>query len=148
MKDNIELFLSLIAIFISFGAVIYETKHNSKINKLNMESEIYKNIFFKYFIYKIPKAQQNIKNTTSGLTGTNKLETELNKLRHEALFFLYRDEAFYRELCNHLQSLEDYIVRSNNTCMNEAEYNYFFNEVKNSIKNIFNLVMNKYEGLK
>ena len=113
-----------------------------------MEAEIYQKVFFDYLIHKIPKAQQNIKNTSKGLTGTDILEDELNNLRQEALFFLYKDESFYKELCKKLQSLEDKVVKANNKKMDEMQYHIFIDDVKESIKDIYSCVMKKYEGTK
>lgn len=144
--DIIELVLAGLAIIISIIVAVCDFRINCKINRLNMEAEIYQKIFFEYLIHKIPKAQQNIRNTNAGLTGTDLLEDELNNLRQEALFFLYEDEPFYRELCKKLQSIEDRVVNAHNKKMDETQYHIFVDEVKESIKNIYSFVMKKYEG--
>ena len=146
--DAIECVLAAVAIIISIGVAVCDFRINCKINKLNMEAEIYRKIFFDYLINRIPKAQQNIRNTARGLTGTDLLEVELNNLRQEALFFLYKDEAFYKELCKKLQDLEDRVVEANEKIMDEHKYHMFFEDVKKSIKDVYDLVMQKYEGLR
>ncbi|SFQ38037.1 hypothetical protein SAMN02910358_01826 [Lachnospiraceae bacterium XBB1006] len=143
-----DLIFSGLALLISLGVAICDYRINIKINKLNMEAEIYTKVFFKYFIEIIPQAQQNIKNTANGLTGTDMLENGLNDLRKEALFFYYHDEAFYKKLCSKLQSLEDKIIKANNGIMDEVKYHLFSEEVRKDIAGIYTLVMNKYEGLK
>ena len=148
MKEYIELSISAIAILISIIVGVCDFRLNFKLNKINMESEIYQNIFFEHFIHKIQQAQHNIRNTQEGLTGTDALEEELNNLRHEALFFLYKDELFYKKLCGKLQKLEDNVINANNIRMNDEEYSLFFDRLKENIKEIYSLVMNKYEGLR
>lgn len=63
MKEYIELSISAIAILISIIVGVCDFRLNFKLNKINMESEIYQNIFFEHFIHKIPQAQHNIRNT-------------------------------------------------------------------------------------
>lgn len=147
MIEYLELVIAILAIIISIVVGICDFRLNCKLNKLNMESEIYQKIFFDYFIHKIPKAQQNIKNTSNGLTGTSILEEELNNLRQEALFFLYKNEPFYKKLCKKLQLLEDKVVTANEKKMDETKYHMFIDEVTEEIKDIYSLVMNQYEGL-
>lgn len=146
--DIIECMLAAVAIVISIVVAVCDFRINCKINKLNMEAEIYQKVFFDYLINKIPRAQQNIKNTVTGLTGTDLLEEELNNLRQEALFFLYEDEAFYKELCKKLQDLEDTVIKANDKKMDETKYHMFIEDVKESIKDVYVLVMKKYEGLR
>lgn len=146
--ESVNFIISAIAVFISIIVAVCDFRLNCRINRLNMEADIFQKIFFDYLIHKFPEAQQNIKNTPSGLTGTGMLEDELNNLRKDALFFFYHDDVFYSKLCNKLQLLEDKVVRSNDRKMSEIDYHMFTDELKKYITEIYELVMNQYEGIK
>lgn len=65
--DTVTFLLSIIAIIISIGVAITESKRELRMNRLNIEAEYFSQIYKDFLIEKIPKARR-------------RLHFELNKL--------------------------------------------------------------------
>lgn len=107
---NIELILSILAIIISISVAIGEYIWNKKINITNLQSEFYKDIYFKYLMKDIPQARQYIHYNNEELTDVNKLTDVLNSIRQDSLFFKYKDKVFFENIKKQTQELEEHLI--------------------------------------
>lgn len=145
--DVISLVISAVAIGISVIVYNKEKENAGKLNIINLESDIYKEIFFVYLIDKIPNAREKIKYNNKKISNVDSLMLELNNMRKRSLFFKYKDIDFYKQLKSKLQELEDYLVDISNR--SEVEHDDFGKEnekINQHMEQIYRIVMKKYSG--
>lgn len=140
----IELILSIFAIVISIATPVFEFLWNKRASKVNLESELYKDMIRGYLIKKIPEARQYIHYRNNCLDGTDELINVLNNLRRDIIFFKYKDKNYYENLYKLLQNLEDQLVMQKE--LNSDEFVRFFNNMDQKMEEIYAVLMQKYIG--
>ncbi|GKU78001.1 hypothetical protein [Paenibacillus sp. L3-i20] len=137
--------VSIVAIIISIVVAIIQYNTAIGINKMNLKSVYFNEIYMKYLIYEIPNARKYIHITFEGkLTGDDKIRNELNKMRQDSLYYLYNDELFYNKLKHRCQILEDYIIESSTKKMLGEDQTEFNNKLKEELKAIYKIINDKF----
>lgn len=146
MNLNIELVLSIVAIIISLAAIAFEFFGNQRINRVNLRSTYYVEIYNNFLVTKIPEARNKLIYNNNRISNTDELIDVLNDMRRKSLFFKYQDEKFYKKICDLLQSLEDKLVTDGDESLDSDEYCSFTKEVKESIDKIYKMIFDRYTG--
>ena len=82
--------LSIISIIAASGLAVWQIVSTIKINKVNMKSYAYQEIFDKYLIYEIPQNRKYIQFNKKGtFIGPEKLIQTLQNLLRDSLYFRY-----------------------------------------------------------
>ena len=146
--DLAALIIAILALVVSVIVPIIEDRRERKINKINLESEFYKEIYKEHLIKLIPNARKYIGFTESGrLRDTEELREELNKLRQDSLYFLYSDKEYYKELRRLTQGLEDYLINSEEKIYTSIEeQRQVFKEIQKGITELYTHISNNYLG--
>lgn len=147
MTITFELILSVLAILISIGSVMFEYFWNQKINKTNLEADFFRDIYGEFLMKTIPEARNVIHYNNQIVSQTDDLITVLNDIRRSSLFFKYNDKKYYQTLCQKLQLLEDKLVQKTGK-MTDDDYAEFIQEINADIEDIYNIIMKKYVGKK
>ena len=141
--------LSILAITVSIAVVFIEWIKDSRLNRVNLESEYFRDIYKEHLIYGIPKARGYIKfDVEDRLTGIDNMINELQKIRQDSLYFQYNNKDFYCELKVALQALEDYLVNSGGKVFSGEDQSEFYNNLKEGINKIYRIVSKGYLGKK
>lgn len=139
--------LSIISILASIGLTIWQIIENRKINDISIESEYFDYLFKELLLKEIPKSRAQISfDMNSQLINTEALITTLNQIRHSALYFQYTDREFFNQLKTALMDLEDYLVKSDGKQMVGEEQTEFFNNIKEGIIKIYDIMKKKQLG--
>lgn len=146
MNLNIELVLSIIAIIISLVAIAFEFFGNQRINRVNLRSTYYEEIYNGFLVTKIPEARNKLIYNNNRISNTDELIDVLNDMRRKSLFFKYQDEKFYKKICDLLQNLEDKLVTDGDKSLDSDEYCSFTKAVKESIDKIYKTIFDRYTG--
>ena len=146
MNLNIELVLSIIAIIISLVAIAFEFFGNQRINRVNLRSTYYEEIYNGFLVTKIPEARNKLIYNNNRISNTDELIDVLNDMRRKSLFFKYQDEKFYKKICDLLQNLEDKLVTHGDKSLDSDEYCSFTKAVKESIDKIYKTIFDRYTG--
>lgn len=142
---NMELILSILAIIISLSVAIGEYIWNKKINITNLQSEFYKDIYFKYLMKDIPQARQYIHYNNEELTDVNRLIDVLNSIRQDSLFFKYKDKVFFEKIKKLTQELEEHLIAKEGH-MDADTFSDFNSDLNNRIEKLYTSIMDKYNG--
>lgn len=139
--------LSVIAIVISVLVAVTEYIKDIKINRLNLESEYFKDIYKKHLIYEIPTARGYIRlDGDNKLIDIDKMINELQLLRQDSLYFQYNNLEFYNNLKDKTQDLEDYLVSNGGRQFIGEEQTQLYNRIQNSINAIYCVISDGYLG--
>lgn len=142
----LELVLSIIAIVISVIAIGFEFFGSQRINRINLEAKFYEEIYNEFLLEKIPNARNKLTYNNNILSGTEDLIDVLNDIRRKSLFFKYRDEKYYENLCKHLQDFEDELVQKSDVSLDNEQFCKFTKYVNDSLEEIYNIIISKYTG--
>ncbi len=141
--------LSVIALVISIAVAITEYIKDIKINRMNLESEYFKDIYKKHLIYEIPTARGYIKfDSDNRLIDVDKMIDELQALRQDSLYFQYNNLRFYNDLKEKIQELEDYLISCAEKQFIGEEQTQLYNKIQNSINSIYSVISEGYLGKK
>ncbi|MDT2872880.1 hypothetical protein P7H79_05790 [Lactococcus lactis] len=138
--------ISILAILVSAGTVIWQGCQERKRQKIDLKSLFYKDIYWEYLIKKIPESRNFVKHSAieNKITGTDKITDELNNIRRDSLFFKFTDKTFYDGICEKLENLEDKYVKADKMIL--AKYNEFNKEVDIMLTEIYDMITSKYTG--
>lgn len=145
-KPNIELILSIVAIVISLLAIACEFFGNQRINRVNLEANFYEKIYNDFLLTTLPNARKKLVFNNNIISGTETLIDTLNDIRRDSIFFLYRDEKFYKELCAKLQELEDELVKKSDKVLENDDFCKFTENVNEELEVIYSIIISKYTG--
>lgn len=144
--DVAALIISIISLCISSFFAFLQIRNNKKINDINLEAELSKDIIKKYLTETFPQAISEIYFKKRRLTNIVPLQNALNGLRKELRFFQYCDENFYISLKKQSQQLEDYIVNNEGRSYNTEDQGEVMNEIRSRMKDIYSLLKEKYKN--
>lgn len=145
-KINLELVLSIIAIVISVITIFIEFYGNQRVNRINLEANFYEKIYNDFLIDKIPNARNAIAYNNNIVSGADELIDVLNDMRRKSLFFKYKEEKFYNELCKKLQELENELVKKSDMELDNDNFCQFVENIKKALEEIYDIVLCKYTG--
>lgn len=138
------LIISILSLCISVLFAVLQIRNTKKINDINLEAELSKDIFKAYLTEKFPNAVSTIHFKGRKLTSIAPLQNALNGLRKELKFFKYSDNAFFVDLKNKTQALEDYIVNNEGRSYNAEDQGEVMNTIITQMRGIYELLKKKY----
>ena len=144
--DVAALIISILSLLVSIVFAALEIRNSKKINDINLEAELSKDIIKEYLTQKFPDAISKIHFKGKKLTEIVPLQTALNGLRKELRFFKYCDNVFYTKLKAQTQQLEDYIVNNEGKLFNTDEHGEVMDEIRNQMTSIYALLNQKYKN--
>lgn len=144
---NISLILSILAIILSITVAVVEYVRDYNINKVNLESEYYKELFKDYLLYDLPKARKYIRfNSADKLVDTDNMINELQNLLQDSLYFQYSNQQFYQELKKIVQQFEDYLVQQSGEIFDAQEKQDVYKKIQDYIVQIYEHISKGYIG--
>ncbi|MBA3926898.1 hypothetical protein [Listeria rustica] len=141
---NIDNALSILAIIISAGVLIVQIVIEKKVNKKNLEFNLFNDIYKEYLIKKIPEAKSFLTFSESRVTGTDTLVQVLNDLRQDSIFYKNTDEKFYLKLIKNVQEFEDDLVKTMNSTYDNDEFAKFINSTNQKYNKISMIIQKKF----
>ena len=139
--------LSGIAIGISIIVAIMTFRSDAKRQKTELEAVYFKEIYQKTLIKDIPDARGYIRFEKDGkLAGTDPLIDELKNIMQISRYFLYIDGAFYSELKENVQNLEDYLVNNTDKVYSSEEEASVHIKIHTQLEKIYKIISDKYLG--
>lgn len=140
------LIISIVSLLISIVIAFVENKNSKKINDINLEAELSKDIIKQFLTETFPGAVTKIHFKGRKLSNIVHLQNALNNLRNKLRFFKYCDESFYSKLKEKTQSLEDYIVLNEGRTFNVEDQSEVMNEIVSQMTDIYTLLKEKYKN--
>lgn len=144
--DVAALIISILSLLISIVFAVAEIKNSKKINDINLDAELSRDIIKLYLTEKFPVAISKIHFPKQKLTQIGPLQVELNGLRNSLKFFKYYDNSFYKELKKKTQDLEDYIVQNEGKKYSVDEQGEVMDEIRNRMSDIYKCLNKKYKN--
>ncbi len=144
--DVLALIISIVSLVISSILANAEIKNSKKINDINLEAELSKDIIKEYLTKNFPNAISKICFKNHKLTNIVPLQTALNGLRNNLKFFKYCDNVFYSRLKDKTQTLEDYIVNNEGNTYSTEDQSDVMGEIINKLTDIYSLLKEKYKN--
>ncbi len=144
--NNAALIISILSLAGTIVFAIWNIVNTKKINDINLEAEISKDIIKEYLTDIFPKAVSKIHFKKRVMSGIEPLQNALNDLRKQLIFYKYCDEKFFRGLKEKTQALEDYIVLKEGHRFDYDRQNEIREEVRCQMKEIYQLLKNKYKN--
>lgn len=140
------LIVSIASLIISGVIVFFEIRNNKKLNDINLEAELSKDIIKTYMTEIFPKAISKIHFKGRKLTNIVPLQNALNGLRNRLRFYKYCDSGFYDELKEKTQTLEDYIVSNEGRTYHVEDQGEVMSEIRVQMTDIYSLLKRKYKN--
>jgi hypothetical protein len=145
--DVAALIIAILALIVSIIVPLIENWRDIKINRINLESEYYRDIYKEHLIKGIPNARKYIGFTPNGkLRDTEELREELNCLRQDSLYFLYNDKEYYDGLKQITQDLEDYLLECEDTIFSKTERRKVLGNIQRMIRELYSYISDNYLG--
>lgn len=140
------LIISIISIAITVVFAIVQIINDKRLNDINLEAELSKEIFKEYLTLKFPDAISKISFEGNKLSNIVDLQNELNSLRSSIKFFKYCDEKFFNEFKTKSQELEDYIVSNEGKIFRFEEQGTVTQTIIEKMSAIYGLIGQKYKN--
>lgn len=144
--DIAALIISILSIIVSTILFSVEMSANKKINDINLESELFKDIVKDFLTNKFPQSISNIHFQDTCLSGIDDLQQSLIEMRKSFKFYMYSDITFYNDLKSKLQELEDYVVSNEGKKYSIEEQSDVMKEIRSQMTGIYSLLKNKYKN--
>ena len=144
--DIVAIIISILSLIISITFSIVEYYHSKKINDINLESELFRDIIKEYLTTIFPNAISEIHFNEKRLTSIALLQEALNKFRNSLRFYKYYDEEFYNHLKTKTQEIEDYIVENEDKEFSFEDQGEVTNKIRQQIKELYRLIAKKYKN--
>lgn len=138
--------LSIVSLIISSCLAYLEIVSGKKINDINLEAELSKEIIKNYLTEIFPAAISEIYFKKKRLTNIVPLQNALNELRKNLRFFKYCDSSFFTNLKEKTQSLEDYIVNNEGCSFDTEDQGEVMIEIRKKMTDIYTLLKEKYKN--
>lgn len=138
--------LALIAIVISVISALNQWRHDSKINKINLEADYFKELYMNHLLHLLPKKRAHMRFNGEKLTDIDPMIDELNSIRMDSLYFLYTDSNFYAKLKNGLRDFEDFLITTSEQPISLDNQPIIWSEVQGKLEDIYDILSDKYYG--
>lgn len=133
LSDVVSICAAIIAVLSAYAAY----KQNEKINRINLKSAYFDEIYKEHLIYKIPEARRYIQFVNGTLIGTCKMTDELKNIQKDSLYYYYNDKKFFLELKKNLQELENYLMQREGQLFDVDEQLEVMNKIQENIEQIY-----------
>lgn len=142
LSDVISLGAAAIAIISAI--VVY--RQTERINRINLQSAFFDEIYKEHLIRKIPEARRYIGFVNGRLIGTDKLVDELNDIRKDSLYFYYNNKIFFQKLKDIMQELENFLIVREGRIVEVDEQVEIVEKIQNDIERIYACINEFYLG--
>ena len=139
-----ELVISIVSIIMTLCISWWQISKNKKLNDINLEAELSKDIIKESLTNTFPNAISGIHFKKQKLTNIAPLQSALNNLRKKMRFFKYCDPNFFDNLKVLLQDLEDYIVNNEGRYFSTEDQGEVINIIRTKMTAIYTLLKSKY----
>ena len=143
--DCIALILSIISLIATVILSLFEVGSAKKLNDINLEAELSKDIFKMYLVQNIPRAISNLSFNNNQLSNIDELQTALNSFRQELKFYQYFDKDFYKKLKKATQKIEDYIVTNEDKVFDCGEIGEVNQNIITYVNELYSCCKDKYK---
>ena len=144
--DMAAIIISVISLCVSFLAAVWQIYSNKRINDINLESALSKDIIDEYLTKKFPDAFDEIKFIDEEFTNNLTLQNSLNDFRNDMKFFKFTDKNFYEKLTKKLQAVEDYIVMNDKKHYSIDRQGAVIDKITELLTQVYRLVGKKYKN--
>ena len=144
--EIIALCASIVSIALTALLAIWQLKSSKRINDINLEADLLKNIVASCITEEIPTAYLDVCFQNGCLSGTQALQDAITNLMRKVRFFKYYDVDFYNELKEHGQALENYIVENDGKHFDVDECALVTEKISKMITEIYVIIKNKYRN--
>lgn len=138
--------LSLIAIIVAIGSAIYQLRHETQVNTINLEADYFKELYMTHLLRLLPKTRTYLRFDKGTLMDIDRMIDELNAIRNDSLYFMYVDSSFYEKLKMYLQDLEDFLIITSNQSIVGPNQEEVFKDIEIKLEDIYELLSKKYHG--
>lgn len=140
------LIISIISFLGTACLAIIQLIQSKKLSKTSIESEFFSEIYKEHLVKKLPEARRLMwVDKDKKLKDDKALIDELNSIRQDSLYFMYNNNVFYEKLKNALQSLEDYLINSEDK---EVDDSTFHTVVQDKLSLIYKIISDAKYGSK
>ena len=137
--------LSIISFVATVIFSIYEILNALKVNDINLEAELSKEVVKEYLTNKIPNAVSNISFDKNKLSEIGELQETLNSFRRELRFYQYCDKTFYDDFKKSAQDIEEYKVSNEGKQYEPTELAGVNQDIVLKVKKLYDVCQNKYK---
>lgn len=138
--------LSIIAIVISLFTLFIEFYRDLKINKTNLKSEYFKQLYFEILLEKIPKSRNDLVFGNNGfLLNYDSFIGLFFMILDKSMYYKYTDSKYYYNLKESIESLEDYVFEAANVSFSAELRQSVLSDIDERVENIFSVLTDKYE---
>lgn len=143
--DLAALILSIISLVATVIISIYEIINALKVNDINLEAELSKEVFKEYLTQKIPDAMSNISFDNNKLSHIEELQDVLNSFRRNLRFYQYCDKKFYNKFKKSAQEIEDYIVSNEGKQYEPTDFASVNQVIISKVNDLYKVCKKKYK---
>ncbi|HEL2460934.1 MAG: hypothetical protein MSS16_08765 [Streptococcus orisratti] len=142
--------LSIIAIIVSFLAVIATFYLENWRLKRESDSKFFQDIYFSYMKSKIPKAEAKLRfdHNSNRIDGVSEILSVLKNLRKKSSPYKFLDTEFYNQFTQFIENTEDFYSRKQNTVTDSQKFESFQTESRQKISQLYDLLKNKHQNKK
>lgn len=141
-----ELVLSVIAIGISLFTLWSEIRSQKKLNRINLNAEYFKHLFFDKLLKEIPEERENLYFDSQGiLKGYGNFVDLFLSILNDSKYYKYMDKSYYDYLKEEIMDLEDYVYTVPNGSVEDALHQEIFNEIDEKVQRVYDRMTDKYE---
>lgn len=144
--EIIAIIVSLISLVVSCALALWEIWKNKKINDVNLEADLFKDVLKLYLTKLFPDAVSQLHFENDVLVGIENLQNTLIDFKNELKFFRYRDVSFFNNLQDKLQAVENYILEKVDEMYTYEEQDKIIIDVSLGMTDVYNLVGKKYKN--
>ena len=144
--DAVAIIVSLISLSFAIISFFIQLSREKKINRINLESEYFSEIYKEHLIKNIPNARRYINFIGEKFTGTENMIDLLQEIQRDSLYYYYKDPKFYQKMKEKIQVLEDFLAANEGKMYQGEEQTEIMNKIKSYIEDIYGCICNYMVG--
>ena len=147
--DIIAIIIAALSLIISIFVAISQHNQQKNIHQASLNAKYHEIIFIQHLIHDIPDTRKYIRfDETGRLTDTEKFTTELNTMLSGALYYKYKDYAFYKKMKKSIEELEDYVMGCGNKTHEQEEQAEVYKVISEKLEIVYKIINDQYLGKK
>lgn len=137
--------IATVALFLSAAIAIGDVTVNRKMNKSNLNSYYFNEIYREHLISKIPQARKRISiNYNGNLVGYEDMVQEMKDIQSDSLFYKYNNEKYFEKLKKAAQNVEDFLIAEAGETFSREEQVHFMNELHKRMTELYKILNDQY----
>ena len=145
--DIVSIVLAAIAIVVSICTAIATYRQGKKGQRISLEAEYFREVFKDYLLNKLPNAWRRVSFACGKIIDDDDLQTCLNSIIKDALYFKFSKESFFIELKEMIESIEDELVNAHNCRHNDREEDEFKKRISRMLHELYHYINKQYYGV-